>query len=194
MSMKANIASEAELAKTTVLNSPLDDDTKRNLVLLISKAAHATNGITQEEKIQSLTECMSSLASVLALYISKSNIRICKLEEKFEEEHPSSKLERVQKFEYMLGEAEKFRNTNGIVPNIRISGEYFKDIIDKSVDYIDERLEKHNNELHANNDKSLTESIISILKKPYAWIFASVAVCSPFAVDVINAILHAFGK
>lgn len=51
MSMKESIASEAELAKSTVLNSQIDDDTKRNLVLLISKSAHATNGITQEEKI-----------------------------------------------------------------------------------------------------------------------------------------------
>ena len=137
MSIKANIISEAELAKTTVLNSPLDDDTKRNLVLLISKAAHATNGITQEEKIQSLTECMSSLASCLALYMSKSNVRLCALEQKFEKEHPSNNIERVQKFEHMLSEAEKFRNTNGIVPNIRISGEDFRDMLDKSMDYID---------------------------------------------------------
>jgi len=70
MSMKDSIVSEAELAKSTVMNSPLGDDTKRNLVLLISKAAHATNGITQEEKIQSLTECLLSLAAVLAIYIS----------------------------------------------------------------------------------------------------------------------------
>lgn len=137
MSIKANIVSEAELAKTTVLNSPLDDDTKRNLVFLISKAAHATNGITQEEKIQSLTECMASLASSLALFMSKSNTRLCSLEQKFEDEHPSNKLERVQKFEHMMGEAEKFRNTNGIVPNIRISGENFRDMLNKSIEYID---------------------------------------------------------
>ena len=89
MSMKPNILSEAELAKTTVLNSPLDADTKRNLVMLITKSATATNGITPEEKIQSLTECMASLASALAMYMSKSDTRIEQLEIKFKEEHPA---------------------------------------------------------------------------------------------------------
>lgn len=78
--MKANIISEAELAKTTVINSPLDDDTKRNLVMLISKSALATNGISPEEKIQHLTECMASLASALAIYMSKSDKRLDYLE------------------------------------------------------------------------------------------------------------------
>lgn len=51
MSMKPSIVSEAELAKNSVISSPLDDDTKRNLVTLITKSAMATNGITQEEKV-----------------------------------------------------------------------------------------------------------------------------------------------
>lgn len=56
----------------------------------------------------------------------------------------------------MLADIEKFRNTNGIVPNIRIRGEYFKDTIDKSINYIDKKLDKHYNECHAEDSKTLT--------------------------------------
>lgn len=48
--------------------------------------------------------------------------------------------------------------------------------------------------MHAEDTKTLTENIFSILKRPYVWIFASVAVCSPFAVDIITAVIQAFGK
>lgn len=194
MSMKESIASEAELAKSTVLNSTIDDDTKRNLVLLISKAAYATNGITPEEKIQYMTECMSSLASVLALYISKTSSQIISLEQRFDNEYPDSELEKIQKFEHMLSEVEQFRNTNGVVPNIRINGENFKDLIDKNSKYIvSKMLNANDNDKNLKGNKLLVWSIVNILKKPYFWIFASVAVCSPFIVDIINAILRAFG-
>lgn len=51
MSIKTTILSDSELAKTTVMNSPLDEDTKRSLITFITTSALATNGISQEEKI-----------------------------------------------------------------------------------------------------------------------------------------------
>lgn len=171
--MKANIISEAELAKTTVINSPLDDDTKRNLVMLISKSALATNGISPEEKIQHLTECMASLASALAIYMSKSDKRLDYLEKQHIAEHPASKIEQLQKFEHMLSETEKYRNMNGIVPNIR------GNVIATSND-------------EKSEDDTLIDKVFNLLEKPYIWIFGAVAVCSPFAVDVINSVIAAF--
>ena len=184
--MKPNILSEAELAKTTVLNSPLDADTKRNLVTLITNSATATNGITPEEKIQSLTECMASLASALAMYMSKSDIRIEQLELKFKEEHPAGQLERLQKREHELYEVEEYRNMSGILPNIKVSGECITDILKGTKKYIDERIDE-------DSDKFI-DKLFKLLEKPYVWLFGTVAVCSPFAVDILNAILSHFIK
>lgn len=36
MSVKASILSDSDLAKATVMSSPLDDDTKRSLVTLLT--------------------------------------------------------------------------------------------------------------------------------------------------------------
>lgn len=182
--MKPNILSEAELAKTTVLNSPLDADTKRNLVTLISKSAMATNGITPEEKIQSLTECMASLASALAMYMSNADGRIEKLENLYKEEHPTGKLEQLKKREHELYEVEEYRNMSGILPNIKISGECISDILKGTKKYIDDRIED-------SNDK-FVDKLFKLLEKPYVWLFGIAAVCSPFAVDILNAILTHF--
>ena len=186
MSMKASIISESDLAKTLVLNSSLDDDVKKNLALLISKSAHATNGISQEEKIQSLTECMLSLASTLAIYMSKSDDRLNKLEDKYLTDHPPTRMEKLQKFEQTLSETEKFRNMNGIIPNIKISGECIEDIINGSKQYIDKKIDC--------DDASIVNKIFKLLEKPYVWMFGTVAVCSPFAVDIINTVINAFMK
>ena len=189
MSMKVNIASEAELAKSTVMNSPLDNDTKRNLVTLISKSAMATNGITPEEKIQTLTECMASLASALAIYMSNADSRIEKLELLYKEEHPTGQLERLKKREHELFEVEEYRNMSGIIPNIKISGETIADILSGTKKYIDGKIEK------AVEDRNgIVDKIFKLLEKPYVWLFGTAAVCSPFAVDVLNAVLGAFVK
>ena len=184
--MKPNILSEAELAKTTVLNSPLDADTKRNLVMLITKSATATNGITPEEKIQCLTECMASLASALAMYMSRSDERLEQLEVKFKEEHPAGQLERLQKREHELYEVEEYRNMSGILPNIKISGECITDILKGTKKYIDDRLDDDSNKF--------IDKLFKLLEKPYVWLFGVAAVCSPFAVDIINTVLSHFVK
>lgn len=186
MSMNVNVVSEAELAKTTVINSPLDADTKRNLVTLISKSAMATNGITPEEKIQSLTECMASLASALAIYMSNADSRIEKLENLYKEEHPAGKLEQLKKREHELFEVEEYRNMSGILPNIKISGECITDILKGTKNYIDETLKDSTN--------NITDKIFKLLEKPYVWLFGTAAVCSPFAVDILNTAITAFVK
>lgn len=182
--MKPNILSEAELAKTTVLNSPLDADTKRNLVTLISNSAMATNGITPEEKIQSLTECMASLASALAMYMSKADGRIEKLENLYKNEHPTGKLEQLKKREHELFEVEEYRNMSGILPNIKISGECISDILKGTKKYIDDRIDDSSNKF--------IDKLFKLLEKPYVWLFGTAAVCSPFAVDILNTVLTHF--
>lgn len=73
----------------------------------------------------------------------------------------------------MLSETEKYRNMNGIVPNIR--GNIISALNDEKPE-----------------DDTLINKIFNLLEKPYIWIFGAVAVCSPFAVDVINSVIAAF--
>ena len=199
MSMKPSIVSEAELAKNSVISSPLDDDTKRNLVTLITKSAMATNGITQEEKVQALTECMASLASALGMYMSKSDQRLIKIEEKVEKAHPTSRIEEIQRAEALLSDVEKYRNLNGITANVCIGGKtlesYVKDLSAHN-DTQDEHIKQLENDdgktEESPTDDSIVKQIISILKIPYVWIFASIAVCSPYAAEVISTIIACF--
>ena len=178
--MKPSIISEAELAKNSVIQSPLDQDTKRNLVQLITKSAMATNGITQEEKIQALTECMACLAAAMGTFMSQTTTSITDLNQKYDEEHPKSKLEQVQKMEHQLHEVEEYRNNNGIMPNIRIDGEQL--------------LKPSSFKMTAEEDNSTTiiDKVFKLLEKPYIWIFGAFAVCSPYAADVITTIVNLF--
>lgn len=86
----------------------------------------------------------------------------------------------------MLSETEKFRNMNGITPNIKISGECIEDIINDSKQYIDKKIDY--------DDASIVNKIFKLLEKPYVWMFGTVAVCSPFVVDIINTVINAFMK
>ena len=163
--MEINIASEAEMAKTSVLNSPLDNDTKRHLIALISKAAMATNGITPEQKIQYLTECMANLAPALATFMSSTNKSIENIEVRYKKDHPEDRLDRIKNFERQLEEAEKYREIHGI-----------------------------KSEKKEDDKDGFIDKIFNVLSKPYAWIFGSIAVCSPYALDLFNAIIAHFGK
>ena len=85
MSIKANILTDAELAKTTVVSSLLDEDVKKSLINFITHSAMSTNGISTEQKIQNLTECMAAFASAIGMYMSKADERLHKLETEFHE-------------------------------------------------------------------------------------------------------------
>jgi hypothetical protein len=52
------IFDDAELAKSYITNSKLSDEYKRLYLRLINLSTLATNGISPEEKIQRMTECI----------------------------------------------------------------------------------------------------------------------------------------
>lgn len=179
MSVKASILSDSDLAKATVMSSPLDDDTKRSLVTLLTQSAQATNGITPEEKIQSLTESMCGLATSLAIYMSKADQRLTQIEAEYKSEHPTDHTDKMKKYEQNLHDVEEYRNLNGIVPNIRIKGTGLADHIDECKD--------------AKDDKFI-DRLFELFHRPYIWIFGCVAVCSPYANDVIGTLIKTFCK
>jgi len=59
--MDKEIVEDAELAKSYVTGSDLDDDCKKSLLRLINISTLATNGLSVEEKIQKITEAIHGL-------------------------------------------------------------------------------------------------------------------------------------
>jgi len=63
MSLNQEAVNRAKIAESYVLNSEdLDDDYKNTLLTLLATSTLATNGITPEQKIQKMTECIQDLA------------------------------------------------------------------------------------------------------------------------------------
>lgn len=58
MSTSKIILDDAELAKSYITNSTLSDEYKRLYIRLINLSTLATNGISPDEKIQKMTECI----------------------------------------------------------------------------------------------------------------------------------------
>lgn len=163
------------------MSSPLDDDTKRSLVTLLTQSAQATNGITPEEKIQSLTESMCGLATSLAIYMSKADQRLTQMEAEYRAEHPADKTDKIKKFEQNLHDVEEYRNLNGIVPNIRIKGTGL-------ADHIDECKQK------PDTDGTFIDRLFALMQRPYIWMFFCVAIFSPYLNDIIGTLLKTFCK
>ena len=96
------------------------------------------------------------------------------MEVEYRSEHPLDRTDKMKKYEQNLHDVEEYRNMNGIVPNIRIKGT---------------GLAEHIDGCGAKDYDKLIDRIFGILSKPYIWIFGCVAVCSPYANDVISTLL-----
>lgn len=185
MSVKTKIISGAEIVKTTVLNSQLDDTIKENLITFINNAVTATNGISQEEKIQSLTESMASLATNIASFMCKTKGKLDEIESRVDELHPADKLDQIKLFEQKLTEVENYRKINGIAANISISDANIKSIV-KEI--------KSANAAEPAENLTYRDKIINIFKAPWPWIFGMFLVFSPHFTDLLNALQQYFAK
>lgn len=185
MSVKTKIISGAEIVKTTVLNSQLDDTIKENLITFINNAVTATNGISQEEKIQSLTESMASLATNIASFMCRTKGELDKIEARVDELQPADKLDQIKLFEQKLTEVENYRKINGIAANISISDANIKSIV-KEI--------KSANAAEPTENLTYRDKIINIFKAPWPWIFGMFLVFSPHFTDLLHALQQYFAK
>lgn len=185
MSVKTKIISGAEIVKTTVLNSQLDDTIKENLITFINNAVTATNGISQEEKIQSLTESMASLATNIATFMCKTKGKLDEIESRVDEIQPTDKLDQIKLFEQKLSEAENYRKINGIAANISISDDNIKSIV-KGI--------KNTGNIESTENLTYRDKIINIFKAPWPWIFGMFLVFSPHFNDLLHALQQYFAK
>ena len=171
MSMSKQITDDAELAKSYITNSNLSDEYKRAYLKLINISTLATNGITPEEKIQKMTECIQLLAVTQGMYlasidrkietaIEKANIRQC------------SNCKAMHHANYVEQQ------------------EHEKEIIGKYLESIgyDESQNQQQAEL------SWTNVFKQALIKPYIYVVACLLIISPYGVEITKLILQFFGK
>ena len=76
MATTKDMIDDAELAKSYITNSEMSDDYKRTYIKLINLSTLATNGISPEEKIQRMTECIQLLAITQGMFMAGINEKI----------------------------------------------------------------------------------------------------------------------
>lgn len=169
MALSKETIEATEFAKSQLMNSDLDETVKKQLHNLLTVSMMATNGISVEEKIQKITECISDLVILQCTFLhtvdkkialaNKEQCKSCKAMQ-----HTLDDEEQKEKDEII----EAWKVANGI----------------------DTTTEKA--QLKVEYSDSWMDIIKLLLLKPYIWIFGAIVTISPYGVDVINALLAFF--
>lgn len=195
MSTPQHILDDAELAKNYIIQSNMADEYKRTYLRLIKVSTMATNGISSEEKIQMMTECISLLAITQGMYLSNIDSKIQNAIEKASSEI-DTKIEKaisaanskqctnckamkhandIEQEEYDMKLLQSYAEKNGININ-------------------DLTTENNNSENTKSNNQSWQDVIKQILLKPYIYVVCCLITVSPHGVDILKALLHFFDK
>ena len=78
MALSKETLEATEFAKSQIMNSDLDENVKKQLHNLLNVSMMATNGLSVEEKIQKITECISNLAILQFTFLQTVDARIAK--------------------------------------------------------------------------------------------------------------------
>lgn len=169
MAISKEILEETEFAKNHLLQSNLDDKCKKSLLRLINISTTATNGISLEEKVQKVTEAVCGMVLSQITFLDSVDKKI---ENANKEQCNSCKamrhaldVEEQKKQEEIIND---WKEANG-----------YKDPKDSQA-----------------NSSSVTiiGVVKTILVKPWAWLFGSVLVFSPYGVQIVNALLDFYSK
>lgn len=178
MATSQEIIEESELAKSYVTSSDLDESYKKQLIRLINTTTIATNGISQEEKIQKMTEAIHLLAISQITFISKvddkirssiekANIRQCNsclaMKHAVEVEEEKKQAEIIEAWKKQNGIKDKPAADTATVATPA-------------------------------TPLTLADTVKMILVKPYAWIFGSILVFSPYGAEIVKMFLDFFSK
>ena len=168
MALSKETLEATEFAKSQIMNSDLDENVKKQLHNLLNVSMMATNGLSVEEKIQKITECISNLAILQFTFLQTVDARIAKANKEQCKSCSAMKHADEVKFEKQRQEIiEQWKKANGIIDGNQTQTKNPED-----------------------NDDSLIGFFKRLLMKPYAWIFGSLVVISPYGVDIVNAILQ----
>ena len=169
MALSKEIEEDTEFAKNHVMQSSLDDKCKKSLLRLLNISTMATNGISMEEKVQKVTEAILGMVISQITFLDSvdKKIEIANKEQckDCKAMRLANDVEEQKKKEEII---EAWKQANGI-----------KDSSSSNVDA---------------SKMSVIDTVKTVLTKPWAWLFSSVLVFSPYGVDIINAILNFFSK
>lgn len=169
MAISKEILEETEFAKNHLLQSGLDSKCKKSLLRLISISTIATNDISLEEKVQKVTEAVCGMVLSQITFLDSVDKKI---ENANREQCNSCKamklaldVEEQKKQEEIIN---AWKEANG-----------YKDPKEGQVDL---------------SNMTIVGVVKTILVKPWAWLFGSILVFSPYGVQIINVLLDFFSK
>lgn len=164
------ILDDAELAKNYVINSDMSDEYKRTYLRLINISTLATNGITPEQKIQKMTECIQLLAITQVMYIVDMDKRLnTNIDSKIEDKCKTCKA--VQ----YVDNIEQEQHDKDLIENY-ISSSHIED---KTV---------------SKEDMSWMHVLKTILTKPYIYVVFALMMISPYSVEIVKTICQFIGS
>ena len=161
---------DAELAKSYITNSELSDDYKRTYLRLINISTLATNGISVDEKIQKMTECIQLLAVTQGMYLANIDRKI------------DTAIDRANR--------KQCQECKAMAHAVDVEQEKH----DRQI------LEQYKEQLGLNNkaatsvEKTWSDVFKEVLSKPYIFVIGCVLAISPYGVEIIKTILEFFEK
>ena len=161
------ILDDAELAKTYVINSNMSDEYKQAYIRLLNISTTATNGITPEQKIQKMTECLQLLAVTQAMYVIDMDKRIQSNIEKITDE----KCENCKAVQY-VNTLEQEQHDKDLIANY-ITKSHIEDTLDTN---------------KSSEDMTWMHVLKTVLTKPYIYVVLSLMMISPYSVEIVKTI------
>lgn len=175
MSTTKAILDDAELAKSYITGSAMSDQYKRAYLRLINISTMATNGITQEEKIQKMTECIQLLAITQGMYLASIDSKI---------ELAIDKANANQ-----CHDCKAMKHANDIERE-----KHDKVLLDSYLEKLgiskDQTLQKN----QKTTEQSWLDVCKTILIKPYIYVVFCLMIISPYGVDIVKTLCEFFGK
>ena len=161
---------DAELVKSYITNSELSDDYKRTYLRLINISTLATNGISVDEKIQTMTECIQLLAVTQGMYLANIDQKI------------DTAIDRANR--------KQCQECKAMAHAVDVEQEKH----DRQI------LEQYKEQLGLNNkaatsvEKTWSDVFKEVLSKPYIYVIGCLLAISPYGVEIIKIILEFFKK
>ena len=161
---------DAELVKSYVTNSGLSDDYKRTYLRLINISTLATNGISVDEKIQKMTECIQLLAVTQGMYLAN-------IDQKIDTAIDRANRKQCQECKAMAHavDVEQEKHDRQIL-------EQYKEQLGL------------NNKVATSVEKTWSDVFKEVLSKPYIYMLGCLLAISPYGVEIIKTILEFFEK
>lgn len=176
MSTPKHITDDAELAKNYIVRSSMSDEYKRIYLRLINVSTLATNGITPEEKIQKMTECIQLLAITQGMYLSNIDQKI------------QTAIDNSNKSQCISCKAMKHANEVE-------KADHDKKLLDEYLESLGiKKGEKTTLEDKEPVEMSWQDVIKQILLKPYLYVVLCLISISPYGVEIVKTIMQFFNK